>query len=263
MERRQILGMACGYFLSRFDQIAYNSLGYGTQQATHDALGRALDVAPESIKNWRDEFDPVHDNPRRGWHGREMYASRRRTIEALGDLSHDELLGLIHTIISESTGNTADVLASAIGDEDSRGANRVGGYGLRGPTGLQAEKAFEQHHAKHGMPSNGRLVDRRHEQCGYDYEIVGESASVYVEVKGLGGDAGGITFTDKEWRTLKTLGNKYFLVVVRRAGFQPVVSTIQDPFSYVKAQMRTYTTVQIGWSVNEAVLRAAEKDSTS
>jgi hypothetical protein len=263
MERRQILGMVCGYFLSRFDQIAYASLGYRTQQATHDALGQALGVAPESIKNWRDEFDPVHDNPRRGWHGREMHPSRRRTIEALGDLGYDELLWLVHTITSDPAGNTADVLDSAIGDEDSCDANRGGGYGLRGPTGVLAEKAFEQHHAKHGEPSSGRLVDRRHEQCGYDYEIIGDSVSVYVEVKGLGGDAGGITFTDKEWRTLKTHGDKYFLVVVRRVGVQPVVSMIRDPFSHMKAQMRTYTTVQTAWSVNEAVLRAAEKDAAS
>jgi hypothetical protein len=253
--------MICGYFLSRFDQIAYESLGYETQQATHDALGKALGVPPESIKNWRDEFDPVHDNPRLGWRGREMYPSRRRTIEALGDRDHNELLWLIKAILTESAGTNADVLVSAIGDVDSRDAKGSGGYGLRGPTGVKAEKAFEQHHAKHGAPSVGRLVDRRHEQCGYDYEIVGDYTSVYVEVKGLGGDAGGVTFTDKEWSTSQTLGDQYFLAVVRRVGTEPEVSIIQNPYCRMTATMRTYTTVQTGWTVNEATLRAAEEEA--
>ena len=54
MQRSHVLGMICGYFLSRFDRRAYERLGYPNQQAAHDALGAALDVPPESIKNWRD-----------------------------------------------------------------------------------------------------------------------------------------------------------------------------------------------------------------
>jgi len=263
MDRNHILGMICGYFLSRFDKTAYASLGYGSQQATHDALGQTLGVAPESIKNWRDEFDPVHDNPRRGWRGREMYPSRRRTIEALGDLGHNELLGVIKALLAEPAGANADELVSAIGDVDSRDSKGSGGYGLRGPTGAKAEKAFEQHHAMHGVPSSGQLVDRRHEQCGYDYEIAGGSAPIYIEVKGLGGDSGGVSFTDKEWKMAQALGDQYFLAVVRRVGSEPQVSIIRNPFSVMTAKMRTYTTVQTGWAVNEATLRKAQEKASN
>ena len=106
MQRSHVLGMICGYFLSRFDRRAYERLGYPNQQAAHDALGAALDVPSESIKNWRDEFDPVHDNPRRGWHRREMNPSRRRTIEALGDRSEDELYGLVMAVMADPAGRS-------------------------------------------------------------------------------------------------------------------------------------------------------------
>jgi hypothetical protein len=258
MQRNQVLGMICGYYLSRFDEDAYSSLGYGTQEATHNALGEALGVAPKSIKNWRDEFDPVHDNPRRGWSGREMYPSRRRTIEALGDLSQSELLALLRTFLADSLGSVANEVVIAIGDVDGDGTSSRGTYGLRGPTGARAERAFAQHHEQYALPMQGTLVDRRYEQCGYDYEIIGENGSVFVEVKGLCGNKGGVTFTDKEWSTAKQCGDRYFLAIVRHAGSDPEISLVQDPFTRLQATMRTFTTVQTGWSVGDASLRTAE-----
>jgi hypothetical protein len=257
MERNHVLGMICGYYLSRFDRSAYASLGYGTQLATHLALGHALGVAPKSIKNWRDEFDPVHDNPRQGWNGREMYPTRRRTIEALGDLSESELLELIKIIVADSSHAKASTIVAAVCNADTDDTDDSDAYGLRGPTGVKAEKAFEQHHEQHSLPEAGRLIDRRPEQCGYDYEIVGDKRSLYVEVKGLGGSSGGVTFTDKEWKTAQKMGDAYFLAIVRRVGSAPEVSLIQSPFTCLKPKMRCFTTVQIGWSVGEKSLRDA------
>jgi hypothetical protein len=81
-------------------------LGYGTQQATHVALGEALGVPAESIKNWH-EFDPVHENERAGWHRRAMYPSRRRVIEAFGDLSEHELSTLVSAVARVPEGEDA------------------------------------------------------------------------------------------------------------------------------------------------------------
>ena len=75
MERNRVLGLVCGYYLSKFDKIAYEHLGYKTQAETHIAIGEILHVLPNTIKNWRDEFDPVHENTRRGWHQRPMARS--------------------------------------------------------------------------------------------------------------------------------------------------------------------------------------------
>ena len=135
MQRSHVLGMICGYFLSRFDRRAYERLGYPNQQAAHDALGAALDVPSESIKNWRDEFDPVHDNPRRGWHRREMNPSRRRTIEALGDRSEDELYGLVMAVMADPAGRSADQLVQAIDDPNAQSSGVIVETDLRKKTG--------------------------------------------------------------------------------------------------------------------------------
>ncbi|HQL50012.1 MAG TPA: hypothetical protein PLR91_02355 [Kiritimatiellia bacterium] len=107
MKRNHILGMACGYYLSRFDAEAYRSLGLGNQQETHRALARALSVPGRSIRNWRDEFDPIHDNDRMGWHKREMAPSRVRMVELLGGYSQVELLALVEDAIRTPTGPAA------------------------------------------------------------------------------------------------------------------------------------------------------------
>jgi hypothetical protein len=260
MDKNHVLGMICGYYLSRFDQLAYENLGHGTQQATHEALGNALGVPAESIKNWRDEFDPIHDNPRQGWHKREMYPSRRRTMEALGHLPESELLGLIHQVVAEPAGKVASDVVHALGgtqDDDRNGEQTIG---LRGPTGVKAEEEFARFHEQKGEPVEGELLDRRYDQCGYDYEIVTATGRVCVEVKGLAGSSGGVTFTAKEWAIAKQVGDGYFLAIVRNVAADAEVSLIMNPAARLSARMRTYTTVQTGWSVNQGEIRAAESE---
>lgn len=256
MERDHILGMICGYYLSQYDGAAYEHLGFRTQHATHDALGGALRVPAESIKNWRDEFDPIHENTRRGWWNREMYPSRRRVIEALGHLTESELLTLVRTLIEDPEGWVADSVVAAVSEarEDPlESGDPV--YSLRGVTGVNAEEAFRNHHEIRSEPIPGALIDRRHEQCGFDFEIAGSRGSAYIEVKGLAGQTGGITFTDREWSTAKLYRSAYYLALVRGVATTPHVTLIRDPAASFEPTMRTYTTVQIGWSLSEAVLR--------
>ncbi|MHB1071725.1 MAG: protein NO VEIN domain-containing protein [Gemmatimonadaceae bacterium] len=255
MERNHVLGMICGYYLSRFDSVAYSHLGYTSQQATHAALGTALGVPAESIKNWRDEFDPVHDNARLGWHRREMYPSRLRVIEALGDVSEPELLAMIRQITAAPASGLAEELVDAVSlsqDLDYDSAVFI----PRGVTGHRAEEAFRTHHQATGAPIGGALVDRRHEQCGFDFEIVGTAGSVFVEVKGMAGSTGGVSFTDHEWRTAKDRQDAYYLAVVRGVNGHPEVTLIQNPASVFQPQMRTYTLVQVGWTLSSAALKA-------
>lgn len=260
MEPKNILGMVCGYYLSRFDQRAYDRLGYRSQQAAHEALGKALEVPTESIKNWRDEFDPVHENTRQGWHKREMAPSRRRTIEALGDLSEPEIFGLIKEAIAAPSGSSARVLVQAI-DESDVGTDEAT-YGLRGPTGIKAEQAFRQFHHETGQPATGDLRDRTHDQCGFDFEIVTEGASVAVEVKGLAGETGGVSFTDCEWRRAQELGDAYYLAIVRNVATAAKVSLIRNPAAVLAARRRAYTTIQVGWGITHGALLGVRDDFT-
>jgi carbohydrate-selective porin OprB len=122
---------------------------------------------------------------------------------------------------------------------------------------VKAETAYMEYHSQHGLPVLGRLDDRRYDQCGFDFEIQGEVAKVVVEVKGLAGMNGGITFTQKEWETASDMGEDYYLALVRNVSGDPDVSIIRDPASKLNAKMRSFTTVQVGWSVGQRALQEA------
>ncbi len=65
---KQILS---GLFLAKFDSLGLNLLGFGSFTEAFNVIGFALAGKPASIKNYRDEFDPLFpDNPRSGWHKR-------------------------------------------------------------------------------------------------------------------------------------------------------------------------------------------------
>ena len=253
--------MICGYYLSRFDTEAYAHLGFSTRQTTHKVLSAALGVSATSIKNWRDEFDPVHDNPRKGWHKREMRPSPRRAIEALGHLTEPEFLGLVRQLTTFPFGRTSNDIVKALAEPDR--VRERDSFGLRGPTGIRAEEAFRQYHAQSGEPLSGKLLDRRYDQCGYDFEIVASPISVAIEVKGLAGQKGGITFTHKEWTMAQLRGESYYLAIVRNVATEPQISILRNPAAKLNAKMRTYTTIQVGWSVGERVIRSAESAKIS
>lgn len=255
MERSQILGMLCGYFLSRFDERAYRRLGYSNMAATHEALAGTIGCAPRAIQNWRDEFDPVHDNSRQGWHKRAMFPSRRRMMEALEQLGEEELFALVQAILKEPSGLDASRLMSLMTEEDASDSTPERTYGLRGPTGQKAEEFFIRHHREHGEPIAGTLLDKRLQQCGYDFEIQGDRARAVVEVKGLASHTGGITFTNKEWKLAREMGDEYYLALVRDVAANPSIRLIQNPARRLCAQMRSYTTIQIGWSVSQSELK--------
>ena len=256
MNRNHILGMICGYYLSRFDKEAYAHLGFSTRQATHEGLGTALGVPATSIKNWRDEFDPIHDNPRKGWHKREMRPYPRRVVEALGHLTESELFELVSQLTIYPYDHISNNIVIALTELDSGREKDL--YSLRGLTGIQAEEAFCQFHEQSGEPISGKLLDRRYDQCGYDFEIIADPISIAVEVKGLAGQRGGITFTHREWKTARLRGESYYLAIVRNVATTPQISLLRNPAANLNAEMRTYTTIQVTWSVGEQVIRSAE-----
>jgi hypothetical protein len=244
----RILGMICGYYLSKFDRAAYDRLGHHTLRATHEALGHALGVPPKSIKNWRDEFDPVHENDRAGWHRRDMYPSRLRVIEAFGELEEGELFSLIANFLARPESEEAAQMVGVIRDGGGP-PERAEGYGLRGPTGAKAEEAFMAFHSRRQEPVAGQLIDRRNDQCGFDFEISGATSTALVEVKGLAGGTGGILLTDKEWATAMQNGDNYYIAIARQVADRQQVSLLRNPPGVLRPKLRTYTTVNVGWAV--------------
>ena len=101
MDKNSQLALVIAYYLSKFDQRAYNELNYESMTVTHLELGRILNVKASKIKNMRDEFDSVHDNPRVGWYQRDLRPSRMEIVEKYENFSEEELKAVVFKIISK------------------------------------------------------------------------------------------------------------------------------------------------------------------
>lgn len=246
------LALVVAYYLSRFDKRAYDALGYGSQNKTHAAIAKAIGAKPATISNMRDEFDPAFDNPRQGWHKRDMHPTRKKILELFQDFSEDSLLILIQGII-EKNGKAIPhgVLAEIEAPSDNSGNVFV----PRGPTGRKAEEYFIDNWENIGLPTSQSFKDTRDQGCGFDFLLDDTEPPVAVEIKGMAGPDGGISFTNKEWETAKTMRDNYFLVIVRNVLDSPEHQTICNPYEALSAQQQLRTAVQISWNVTNSTLR--------
>jgi hypothetical protein len=256
MKENNSLALIVAYYLSRFDKIAYEKLEFSSSTATHAEIGRILGVKPNSIKNMRDEFDPLHDNPRAGWYQRPLRPSRAKVVESFQDLTEEELHDVVLEILTNPTfaaseGFSAIVTPISKLEKTPKGKSV---FIIRGPTGRRAEEHFMEYHSSHGKPEPGELKDTRDHGCGYDFLIKTSEKELQVEVKGLDGGVGGIVFTSKEWDTARNSGDSYYLVIVRNVSSKPIFQIIQNPYEVLSPKKSVFTTVQVRWTVSESEL---------
>ncbi len=253
MKSNHTLALIVAYFLSKYDDSAYLALGFSSIVACHAKVGRMLGVKPNSVKNMRDEFDPLHDNRRVGWYQRPLRPSRATIVETFQNLSEVELRDIVIEILTDAsnicTSDFADIIESIRTQGRKRKSKPV--FIVRGPTGRKAEKIFMEYYHSTGEPVRGRLLDMRDNGCGYDFEISNEQHSYQIEVKGLDGHTGGVSFTSKEWDMAEKFGNLYFLAIVRNVSTQPSVQIIQNPASVLSANKYIYPTVQVRWTLSD------------
>jgi hypothetical protein len=55
-----------GLYLSKYDLLGLKGLGFESFAEAFNVIGYALGSRPASIKNYRDEFDPLFSNRRKG-----------------------------------------------------------------------------------------------------------------------------------------------------------------------------------------------------
>lgn len=127
-------------------------------------------------------------------------------------------------------------------------------YIVRGPTGRKAEELYMAYHKSYGIPEPGELKDTRDYGCGYDFTLITSDKDLQIEVKGLNGDSGGITFTSKEWHTAQNNGDRYYLVIVRNVSSEPTFQIIQNPYKILSPKKSVFTTVQVRWNISELEL---------
>ncbi|MFT3794659.1 DUF3883 domain-containing protein [Flavobacterium sp.] len=260
MDKGHKLAHIVAYYLSRFDKEALTNLGYKNDKEAWARIGEALDIKPNYIKFRRDEFDVVHPF-RVGWNKRSMPLRIIRTIDAYENFDELTLRGLIQDIL-ENAHNTEfdvemEVLSSVLPSEKEKQKRKIGAYTTRGITGKKAEAEFEWQVTTGQLKFSEevKIKNVTNEGCGYDFKLTGKTQTYYVEVKGMSTVSGGIVFTDKEWRTARQKGEKYYLAIVSNIEKKPKIDLIKNPALSTKPQKNVFTVVQVNWSISEKELK--------
>lgn len=218
--------MLIGLFLSKFDTDGLKELGFSGFWEAYNTLAFALGGKAKSINNYRDEFDPYYDNPRKGWAVRPLRRSRKEAMEEYAGLSLSEFADLIRREVS----NLGD-LDETVNPKKQDG--KADSFAKRMMTGQSAEKFFEEHYAEEPSFAKATVQRTTFLGCGFDFKVSTDEYPFYaVEVKGLGPENGPFQMTDKEYQIAETLQDRYFLYVVR--GFNtphPFPSLIRNPIS--------------------------------
>ena len=239
--RLETEALVIGYAMSRLDELYLAGRGLETwRQAFHEAA-QALAEPPASFKNLRDEFDPVHPNPRRGWRSRPLRPNRQRVLDEMSDVSDEALLELVVRILQrdeEAVAEALDALAVV-----TRIPYNVAERLL---TGRRAEEYFLEHCAHLIDVNRTDILDLRQSALGFDFGIRHQPERA-VEVKGLKPMQGAIQFTDREWTEAKRRQENYLLVVVGNLATEPLVRIFPNPHGTLTARCRLQTSVTALW----------------
>ncbi len=170
-----------GYAMSRLDLKYLEGRHLQTWGQVYAEAGNMLSCPPMSLKNLRDEFDPVHVNPRRGWHRNtdRLRPSRQRVLDELDMLSDNALLELISRILSrdeEAVGTAIDSLAVT-----THVAHNVAERLL---TGRRAEEYFIEYSKELVGFHSSQIIDLRQAALGFDFGIE-RRPELAIEVKGI------------------------------------------------------------------------------
>jgi len=257
MKETNRIALYVAYYLSRFDMEGYANLGFSSRLEAHKNLGNILSINPNTLKNMRDEFDPLHGH-RAGWYQRPMSPSRLEVVKALEDLDEEQLRIIVEEILDASANYKLEKikkLLTIFSDESEKSDNVKTRYVLRGTTGKKAEDYFIDFHKTNRLPIDGKLKDTRTMGCGYDFEILKDGQQFFIEVKGLSVETGGILFTNKEWKIAKESGDKYFLALVSNLSETPDIKFIRNPALKLTPEKQIFTAIQVQWIVPEKAIK--------
>jgi len=88
-----------GLYLSKYDSLGLKKLGFESFTEAFNVLGYAMGSQPGSIKNYRDEFDPLFPNRRKGWHKRPTREYCLKVFEKYRSLDLESFTGLIKSLL--------------------------------------------------------------------------------------------------------------------------------------------------------------------
>ena len=243
MREKSILA---GLFLSKFDFEGLKFFGFDNFTEAFNVIGLALGVQPASVKNYRDEFDPLFPNERKGWHKREMRQYCKDIYDTFGSLNLIDFSKLFKDIIYKN--HDLDVLIEEIakseGEKESSFAKRL-------ITGQAAEQYFKDNFLSLDLFRGYSIEDTTKIGCGFDFKLMPEKKDFYfgIEVKGLNDQSGNIALTNKEHTVAGILKDRYFIFLVKNFKEKPYHQIYRDPIEKLVFKKVEKNVLQINWNV--------------
>lgn len=90
------------YFLSKYDMVAVDALGYTSRTDAFRSISSDMGKNNQYLKLRRDEFDVLTDSHRKGWRNRKPNQEVLTIHESLKEKSFEDLLDLVISLIGES-----------------------------------------------------------------------------------------------------------------------------------------------------------------
>lgn len=233
-----------GLYLSKFDTLGLRRLGFVSFVEAFNVVGFALGVQPASVKNYRDEFDPLFSNARKGWHKRPMRAYCKAVYDHFSGLDLDEFSGLLKRLIYKQ--HDLEILMEEV--EKNEG-NPNNSFAQRLITGQAAEQYFISKYKEISLFREFELEDATKLGCGFDFKLTSQGIFYGVEVKGMNEAKGSISLTNKEHSVASVLRDRYFLFVVKNFKDIPSYDLYQNPLdgkiSFNRIEQKI---IQVSWA---------------
>lgn len=233
-----------GLYLSKYGQSGLKKLGFQTFAEAYNVVGYALGSRPSSIKNYRDEFDPIFPNTRKGWHKRKIRDYCKRVLDAYTGLDFESYSGLIKSFSGYDEDAWSEVEA------ENKSKKRDSGFAKRLITGIAAERYFESVHSMVPEFKDFSIENRTRLGCGYDFKLsrAGDADFLAVEVKGMREQTGSVSLTPKEFDVAKMMRERFFLFVVKNFEKSPYHEIFANPLAGNLQFTRTERVlVQVSW----------------
>ena len=233
-----------GLYLSKFGPAALKSLGFESFVEAFNVIGYALRAKPASIKTYRDEFDPLFPNGRKGWHKRPTRDYCLKVFDEYKSLDLEAFTSLVKSCVGFAKNGWNEVCDG----EDAPDGESA--FAKRFITGLAAEHYFESVQPSLAEFQGCTVENTTRLGCGYDFRLRTESREEFfaVEVKGLRDRTGNLSLTSKEHDMAIALTERFFLFVVKNFCEVPFHEIYQDPLSGKLAfTKKKRVTVQVSW----------------
>jgi hypothetical protein len=232
-----------GLYLSKFDLEGLRRLGFDGFVEAFNVIGSALGVRPASVKNYRDEFDPLFPNRRKGWHKRPIRGYCKAIFDAFSGLDLEKFTNLLERFIYREP--DLELLMEEV--EAQQGEDRS--FAKRLVTGQAAEQYFKSVYRQITFFKDLELEDTTKHGCGFDFRLRTTDSFYGVEVKGMSESSGSIALTNKEHSVASLLKSRFFLFVVKNFKENPFHELYQDPLNgrllFNRVEQRT---IQVSWT---------------